>query len=103
VIIISYGSVARSSLRAVRELRKNNVKVGFFRPITVWPFPSKRVRELSKRIKKIVVAEMSMGQMVLEVERLVGDDCQINLIQGISGELISPDIIYKTASEVISR
>jgi len=103
VIIISYGSVARSSLRAVRELRKNNFKVGFFRPITVWPFPSKRVRELSKRIKKIVVAEMSMGQMVLEVERSVGDDCQINLIQGISGELISPDTIYKTASEVISR
>lgn len=103
VIVISYGSVARSALRAVRELRKNNVKVGFFRPITVWPFPSKRVRELSKKVKNIVVAEMSMGQMVLEVERSVGGSCQITLLQGIKGELITPDNIYNTVSEVISK
>ncbi len=103
VIVISYGSVARSSLRAVRELRKNNVKVGFFRPITVWPFPSKRVRELSKKVKNIVVAEMSMGQMVHEVERSVGDSCQITLLQGIKGELITPDAIHNTVSEVISK
>lgn len=103
VIVISYGSVARSSLRAVRELRKNNVKVGFFRPITVWPFPSKRVRELSKKVKNIVVAEMSMGQMVLEVERSVGDNCSITLLQGIKGELITPDNIYNTVSEVVSK
>ncbi|MEO1784913.1 2-oxoacid:acceptor oxidoreductase subunit alpha [Thermodesulfobium sp. 4217-1] len=103
VIVISYGSVARSSLRAVRELRKNNVKVGFFRPITVWPFPSKRVRELSKKVKNIVVAEMSMGQMVHEVERSVGDSCQITLLRGIKGELITPDAIHNTVSEVISK
>ncbi|AWB10129.1 2-oxoglutarate ferredoxin oxidoreductase subunit alpha [Thermodesulfobium acidiphilum] len=103
VIVISYGSVARSSLRAVRELRKNNVRVGFFRPITVWPFPSKRVRELSKNVKNIIVAEMSMGQMVLEVRRSIVENCNVTLIQGIKGELITPDIIYNTVNEVISK
>ena len=43
----------------------------------MWPFPEEKVKELSKNVKKIFVAEMNMGQMILEVERVLGKDVKI--------------------------
>ena len=95
ILIIAYGGVSRSAKSAVDTLRKNNIKVGMFRPITIWPFLEKQIDEVSKNVKKIYVAEMNLGQYFLEVDRVAGKNCKVSKINRVNGELITPDEIVK--------
>jgi len=65
--VVAYGSVARIAEAVVRRLRAKGKRVGLFRPVTLWPFPAKRLADLSRRVKKFLVVEMSYGQMVEDV------------------------------------
>ena len=76
-------------------------KVGLFRPITIWPFPEEAVLKLSKDVKSILVAEMNLGQIFLEVERIVGGNCDINHIGKANGEVITPEEIIGKLKEVL--
>jgi 2-oxoglutarate ferredoxin oxidoreductase subunit alpha len=67
LVVVAYGSMARIAKSAVESLRKQGKKVGIFRPITLWPFPKKQLEKLSGKTKKILVVEMSCGQMVEDV------------------------------------
>lgn len=69
VVVVAYGITARVSRMGIEMARKAGVKVGFLRLKTVWPFPEKRITELSHKVKGFVVPEINLGQMVLEVER----------------------------------
>jgi 2-oxoglutarate ferredoxin oxidoreductase subunit alpha len=69
VVIIAYGSTARSARQAVNEARQQGIRVGLLRLITVWPFPESKVRELSNQVKAFVVPELNLGQMSRETER----------------------------------
>ena len=100
VLIFAYGSISRSARYAVNELRKAGIKAGLFRPITLWPFPEKRIAALGKQVKAIVVAEMNLGQMVLEVERVTKGSCQIEFIGRVDGEPINPGQIMDKVKEV---
>lgn len=100
ICVVSYGSVARSSLRAIRELREEGIKVGHFRPITLWPFPEKQIEAISKRVKHIIVPELNAGQMVLEVERIVKNNCEVHKKSLINGELFKPAEIMSFIKEV---
>jgi 2-oxoglutarate ferredoxin oxidoreductase subunit alpha len=74
-LIVAYGASARISQKAVELAREKGIKVGLFRPITLFPFPSKRLKELSSKLKGILSVEMSMGQMVEDVQLAV--ECKI--------------------------
>ncbi len=100
VIIFAYGSTSRSARYAVNELRKEGIKVGLFRPITLWPFPEKRVAELAKQAKAIIVPELNLGQMILEVERVAKGTCNIVGINRVDGEPINPGQIIDQVKEV---
>jgi 2-oxoglutarate ferredoxin oxidoreductase subunit alpha len=100
VIIFAYGSTSRSARYAVNEMRKEGIKVGLFRPITLWPFPEKRIAALAKQAKAIVVAEMNLGQMVLEVERVAKGACQISFLGRVDGDPINPGQIMEKVKEV---
>jgi 2-oxoglutarate ferredoxin oxidoreductase subunit alpha len=100
VCVVSYGSVSRSSLRAVRELREEGVKVGHFRPITLWPFPDKQIEAISKRVKHIIFPELNAGQMALEVERVVKANCEVHQKSLLNGELYKPSEIISFIKEV---
>ena len=100
IAVVSYGSVSRSSLRAIRELREEGVKVGHFRPITIWPFADKEIAELAKRVKRIIVPELNAGQMVREVERAVAGKCEVIGKGLINGELYKPAEIMSFIKEV---
>lgn len=100
VIVLAFGSVARSAHNAVRSARQNGVKAGLFRPITIWPFPEAAVAALAKKAKHIIVPEMNLGQLRLEVERVAGSRCQVSGINSIIGELIAPDQILRRIMEV---
>jgi 2-oxoglutarate ferredoxin oxidoreductase subunit alpha len=69
--VISYGAAARPAEGAVAQLRKKGRKVGFMRLRTIWPFPREQVRALGKKVKKIFVPEMNLGQLSREIERFV--------------------------------
>ena len=101
VLIWAYGSTARSARYAVNELRKEGVKAGLFRPITLWPFPAKRTAELAVQCKAIVVSEMNLGQMILEVERAAKGNCVVAGEFRVDGEPINPGQIMKKVKEVI--
>jgi 2-oxoglutarate ferredoxin oxidoreductase subunit alpha len=101
VLILAYGSTARSARYAVNELRKEGIKAGLFRPITLWPFPEKRVAALGKQVKGIVVPEMNLGQMILEVERVTKGSCALGGVHRVDGEPINPGQIMKKVKEVM--
>ena len=67
MIIVAFGTAARIAKAAIRRTREQGMKVGLARPISLWPFPSKTIRDLSKRTRHFLVFEMNMGQMVEDV------------------------------------
>lgn len=93
--VVSFGSCARMALSAVRMARAEGLKVGLFRPITVMPYPSERLGELTRRVKKVLTVEMNTGQMVLDVKVSVQRDCDVFLHPRPGGGLPSPEEILE--------
>ncbi len=87
IIIVAYGTAARIAESAIEELGDNGPKVGLFRPITLWPFPVKPLRELAQGARKVAVFEFSLGQMVEDVIISVGERAEIHLY-GIPGGIV---------------
>ncbi len=94
ILIVAYGSVARSSLSAVRQARKQGIKVGFFQPRILWPFPEKALKKIANQVERIIVPEMNMGKIVREVERLCSG-VKIFSLSKVGGELHSPQEILE--------
>ncbi len=67
MVIVAYGTAARIAKGAIKRLRDQGIKVGLFRPISLWPFPELKLRSLSAKIKNFLVFEMSTGQMLEDV------------------------------------
>jgi 2-oxoglutarate ferredoxin oxidoreductase subunit alpha len=68
VIIAAYGTVSRIAKTAIQILRKNGIKAGLVRPISLFPFPYKAFEDIAERVDKILVVEMSLGQMIEDVK-----------------------------------
>jgi len=80
VVLLAYGSVARSALHAVKQARKEGQKIGYVRLITLWPFPDEVVYDLAKNVEKIVVLENNMGQIVREVKAAVEGKTEVEFL-----------------------
>ena len=72
VVLAAYGTAARVCKKALKMLRAEGIKVGLFRPVTLWPFPQKELEAACKNAKKILTVEMSMGQMVQDIKLYSG-------------------------------
>ncbi|MDD5431643.1 MAG: 3-methyl-2-oxobutanoate dehydrogenase subunit VorB [Candidatus Omnitrophica bacterium] len=98
IILVAYGSMARVAKGAVGALRRNGKKVGLIRPITLWPFPSKVFKSICQRNKKskVLVIEMSYGQMIEDVLLSVNGKLPVEFIGKSGGGIPSEeDIINK--------
>lgn len=93
ILLISYGTPTRSCIGAMEEAREKGYKIGVLQLITIWPFCDDIIKELAKKIKKMFVVELNMGQIVLEVERAVAGEAEVNGINKYDGGFISPDEI----------
>jgi len=94
--VICFGGTARAAMSAVLEARAAGRKVGMFRPITVWPFPEKQLRARLPQLKSILMVEHNYGQMLLEVQRIVGGAVPVDFLGRIDGTVIPPtDILEK--------
>lgn len=85
ILIVGFGTMGRVAFTAVRQLRAQGIKVGLFRPITLFPFPYARVAELAERVKGILVVEMSAGQMVEDVRLGVEGRCPVHFYGRMGG------------------
>ena len=100
VVVVAYGSVARSALRAVRDARKAGIAAGFFRPITLWPFPDEELLQASLGAKTVIVPELNCGQLVLEVDRVFHGRSDVQPLNLVNGELFKPSEIGRKIKEV---
>jgi 2-oxoglutarate/2-oxoacid ferredoxin oxidoreductase subunit alpha len=100
VALIAYGFTGRSSIAAMKVLRKEGIKVGLLRLKTLWPFPEKEVGRLEGVVKRIVVPEMNRGQVAGLVRQVVCTDV-VGLSQ-TNGEVIEPKRIVDKVREVLS-
>lgn len=98
-IIVAFGSTARSAKSAVDALREEGMKVGMFRPITIWPIAQKQIEKIGKMAKRISVIEMNMGQYYLEVDRIAGKFTKVDKYNRVHGELITPEEIISFIKE----
>ena len=95
VAIFCYGGTYRAALTAMEEARKQGLKCGIFRPVTIWPFPEKELAAAASQLKKIVVAEHNYGQLLLEVQRVVKGACDVEFVGKYNGSVITPDEILE--------
>ncbi len=93
VVLISFGSTSRNVKTAAKLCRQKGVKVGILRPITLFPFPNKRLQELSKTVKKFITVEVNMGQMVNDVRLAVNGAVPVELIHKPVGAPPEPEEI----------
>ncbi|WP_300742482.1 2-oxoglutarate synthase subunit alpha [uncultured Helicobacter sp.] len=98
IVIIAYGSVSLSVKEAIANLRKNGIKVGLFRPITLWPSPAKQLKALGEKFKKILVIELNKGQYKQEIERIMQRD--VTFLGKANGRSISPTEIITKIKEM---
>jgi 2-oxoglutarate ferredoxin oxidoreductase subunit alpha len=99
ILIIAYGSVSLAAKEAIRDLRKEGKKIGLFRPITLWPSPDKRIKELTDMIKNVLVVELNIGQYTAEIER-VSSRLDLETLYKVNGRAISPHEIISKVKEV---
>ena len=85
VIIIAYGSIARIAKAAMEDARSEGLKVGFIRPITLWPFPEKVIAEAAEKCGRFLVVEMSAGQMVEDVRLAVNGRAKVDFYGRMGG------------------
>ena len=80
--------------------RAEGIKAGLFRPLTIWPFPEEQVAALASRVKGIVVPELSLGQIIFEVDRCAKGRCKVEGIYRVDGDPINPAQILAKVKEV---
>jgi 2-oxoglutarate ferredoxin oxidoreductase subunit alpha len=95
VVVVSYGISARTSLWPIEQARKEGIKVGYLRLITVWPFPEKIIRKLAEKIDAFIVPEINMGQMIKEVERCAQGKARVIGVNKPGGDILDPEDVLQ--------
>lgn len=91
ILVVAYGSVARSARRAVRDARLRGIKAGLLQLITLWPFPRRVIEPLLKQVRVVLVPELNFGQVSREIKRINQGITRIETHNRIDGSLITPD------------
>ena len=84
LLVVAFGSLARFARYVVRELRREGVRVGLFRPITLWPFPTDALADAARGVRRIACLEQNAGQMIDDVKLSVLGAAPVDAIGGIS-------------------
>jgi 2-oxoglutarate ferredoxin oxidoreductase subunit alpha len=103
VVVVAYGTCSRVAVSAVRLARSKGLKAGLFRPITLWPFPRKPLAEIAERTKRFLVVEMSLGQMIEDVELSVCGRGQISFLGRPGGGVPTTDEISERIEQALAR
>ncbi len=103
VLVVAFGIVARIALSSVIKLRREGIKVGLFRPITLFPFPEKELRLLAGENRRFITIEMNAGQMVEDVRLSVNGRSEVLFYGKAGGSIIMPEEIEEKIKLMVSR
>ncbi len=102
LVLTAFGSVGRVAKAAVDRAREEGMKVGLFRPITLFPFPDKALNEIAQKADMILDLELNKGQMLLDVRSAVFGACPVEFYGRTAGGLLTPDMIFNKIKELYS-
>jgi 2-oxoglutarate ferredoxin oxidoreductase subunit alpha len=100
IVVVGFGTMGRIAQTAVDMARENGIRVGVFRPVSLWPFPEARLEELSKQARRILVVEMNAGQMVEDVRLAVGKDYPVEFYGRMGGLVPLPDDVLEVIEKI---
>ena len=92
-VIVAFGSAARIAQKAIEIAREEGIKVGLFRPITLWPFPSKQIADMARTKKGVLVVEINAGQMVQDVRLAINGEVKVEQFGRLGGIVPEPEEI----------
>ena len=94
--IVAFGIAARVSKNAIVAARAEGIKVGMIRPITLWPFPKKPLEKAAEKVKAFATVELSMGQMIEDVELAIRCRRPVELCIRSGGMIPTPEQVLDT-------
>jgi 2-oxoglutarate ferredoxin oxidoreductase subunit alpha len=100
LIVVAFGIAARIAKGAIKHARKNGLKVGLLRPITLWPFPSEALREAAKQTRQFLVFEMNMGQMIEDVKLALEGKGEVAFYGRPGGVISTPGEIQRVITRL---
>ena len=95
ICIAAFGIAARVSKNAINEARKQGIKVGMIRPITLWPFPKDAFRRAADKVNSFISVELSMGQMIEDVRLATECKKPVTLCNRAGGMIPSPEQVLE--------
>jgi pyruvate/2-oxoacid:ferredoxin oxidoreductase alpha subunit len=100
LLLVGYGVTARVLRSVVDEIRAQGMKVGLFRPITLWPWPKKALAAAAAKVKSVLVVEMSTGQMIDDVRLTVNGKVPVEFYGRVGGNIPSVEEVH---AELLNR
>ena len=94
ICVVAFGISARVARNAIVEARKNGIKAGMVRPITLWPFPTATLAKTAAHCKQFISVEMNMGQMIEDVRLAISCSRPVTLCNRVGGMIPSPEQVY---------
>jgi len=101
ICIAAFGVAARISRNAIDEARAKGIKVGLLRPITLWPFPKEAFRKTAEKVNSFISVELSMGQMIEDVELAIRCSRPVLLCRRAGGMMPTPEDILAKIEEAV--
>jgi 2-oxoglutarate/2-oxoacid ferredoxin oxidoreductase subunit alpha len=103
LVIVAYGTAARVARSAIARAREKGLRVGLFRPITLWPFPERELARLSRHVRGFLTVELSSGQMVEDVRLAVEGRCPVAFHGRMGGMVPTPDEVLGALKSLNAR
>jgi 2-oxoglutarate ferredoxin oxidoreductase subunit alpha len=100
LIVVAFGTAARIAKGAIKNARKDGLKVGMLRPITLWPFPAEAIVQLARKKRHFLVIEMNMGQMLEDVKLTLEDSAEVSFYGRTGGIIPTPRELQRVIARV---
>ncbi len=100
LVLTAFGTVGRIAKSAVLKARGEGMKVGLFRPVTLFPFPEKQLNDVAKNADMVLDLELNQGQMLLDVRSSVFGACPVEFYGRSGGGMLTPDMIFEKVKEL---
>lgn len=103
VLLVAFGTAARVAQTAAKALRRQGLPAGVFRPITLWPYPEEQLAEAAARARALFVVEMNAGQMLHDVQRIVGRTKPVEFLGRMGGSIPLPEDVERAAADLFDQ
>jgi 2-oxoglutarate/2-oxoacid ferredoxin oxidoreductase subunit alpha len=102
VLLVAYGTVARIGKTAIDMAREKGLKIGLFRPITLYPYPTEALVKAAEGAKAVLVSELSTGQMVEDVRAAIAGRKEVAFYGRVGGMVMGPDDLVEQAEKLVA-